>query len=199
MLTRSADNSRPTEAREVLDRSLEACLMRHWGRLCAVVEYRTDPKLLRRYGVEDLAQEVAVEALARRAEFVYQGEMAFVRWITTIARRISAEWARSRSIEIDPVRLTQTPGPGSNAVSPSCVPGQQATPRTQLAFHQDLQRLREALGRLTLKDREAVLLVRFEGYSIAEAAALMQCSYDAAAKRLYKGIQQLGEHLGAEA
>ncbi len=191
MLTQPANPSHSGAIEYGSDASLDACLMRNWGRLCTILNFRADAALVKRFGTEDLAQEVALHLLSRREEFVYQGELAFIRWMSTAARRLALRWSQERPLETHAVRLTRTPESGGESLSPSWIPGTQATPGTQLAFRQELKRLNDALSEMPLREREALILVRLEGFSIAEAAALMDCTYQAAAARLRRGIERL--------
>jgi RNA polymerase sigma-70 factor, ECF subfamily len=54
----------------------------------------------------------------------------------------------------------------------------------------------EALGRLSERDREVLLLVAWEGLSTARAAAVLGIGANACAARLYRARRRLGRALG---
>jgi RNA polymerase sigma-70 factor, ECF subfamily len=56
--------------------------------------------------------------------------------------------------------------------------------------------IREALRELRAKDRELVLLVAWDGLSVAEAAAVLGCSRTAAKVRLHRARRRLRDELG---
>ena len=53
--------------------------------------------------------------------------------------------------------------------------------------------------RLGERDREALLLVAWEGFSVAEAAVVLGCSRGAFAVRLHRARRKLGQRLAAQA
>ena len=57
--------------------------------------------------------------------------------------------------------------------------------------------LRTALGSLTDRDRELVLLVAWEGFSVADASQILDIRPDAARARYSRARAQLRETLGA--
>ena len=127
--------------------ALPDCLGRHVNRVLLMVEYRTSAKLRRFYCVEDLAQEVVVEALRHRDAFEYQGEPQFVRWISTIARRVVCE--RARSVERIPLMLSIREGgsTGSGARG-SRIPGPGSTPSSIAMSEESCDYLRRLLHTL---------------------------------------------------
>lgn len=60
------------------------------------------------------------------------------------------------------------------------------------------RRLRAALDRLTPRQRQAVMLRFYEGFSYDETAHLMGISYQATVNLVYKATQCLRQHLRAE-
>lgn len=174
-----------------LDATLEACLSRHWGRLCAIIAYRCSATLLESCSIEDLAHEVVVEALKHRDGFVYRGERAFTRWMATLARRVVSAWARENARGMPTVPLTRTSDGGPLAVPISHLAGPDSTPSSCVARNQEMEQLRDALAALSPKDRDAIVMVKLEGRSIAECALALDCSYQAVAQRLAHGLREL--------
>lgn len=173
---------------------LSNCLLRHFDRILLIVEYRASRPLRERSSVEDLAHEVVVEALRRQTQFEYRGENEFVRWISTLARRVVSDAARCTRREPTTIRIGKDNSTGPH-ISPSHIPGSMRTPSSIVALGERFDLLRSALGRLSESDRTIISLIHLEGYSVDEAAVQMSCSTEIAARRLSRALGRLGREL----
>lgn len=189
--------AQPRSRRAVLapvSKALPACLCRHLNRILMIVEYRTSAKLRRFYSVEDLAQEVVVEALHHRDRFQYQGESQFVRWISTIARRVVCE--RARTLSRIPLTLSiRASGSTGAGASGSRIAGPESTPSSVAMREEGCDYLRRLIHTLSESDQLVVGMFYFEGFTMVECAAEIGCTKDATAKRLYRAIRKLGGRL----
>ncbi|RJP39316.1 MAG: sigma-70 family RNA polymerase sigma factor [Phycisphaerales bacterium] len=182
-----------------LDTTLDACLVRHWPRLCAIVWHRGGAELLEHFLPEDLAQDVAIRALEQRPGFTYQGEQAFVRWIATLARRVVMDSARLLASRPPCLSIKRSIDGGTTTVPPSWIPGSERSPADLADLNEEVHRVLKALATLSEKDRAALVCVRFEYRSIAEAAEELGCSHQAVVQRLRHGMACLWRALDPRA
>ena len=174
--------------------SLSECLERHFHRILLMVASHTGAKLARRVSIEDLAQEVVVEALKRRDAFEYQGEARFIRWISTLAHRVVCNLARVH----DRTPATSSIGydtAGKWDVRPSRIPGPTHTPSSIAAHSERCRHVQAGLASLREQDRTVIRMVQLEDRPLAEVAAATDCSKEAVAKRLVRGLERLGDKL----
>lgn len=157
--------------------SLDALMRRHWARLFHYV--------VRSVGcaddVEDIAQEVFVRVWEGRARWRPGGSaQAF---IYSIARNLLLDRARHEDVRqrtTDDIRRL-----ASRAPSP-----------VESAVHGELTRaLDEALSRLPSRRREAFILVRCQGLTLAEAAEAMELAPQTVANHVYLAATDLASAL----
>jgi RNA polymerase sigma factor (sigma-70 family) len=148
------------------------------------------PRVLRyaaaRVGDASLAEDVAQESLAALVRRCRNGSPpecpdAFV---FAIARRRSgrAIWRRRFWRPIEEASETQAPDP---------------TPEAEAIVHAEVRRVRQALGRLSARDREAILLVAAGGLSMADAASALGLSVPAVKMRVSRARARLAALLEA--
>jgi RNA polymerase sigma factor (sigma-70 family) len=138
---------------------------------------------LRRLGDKDaaidLAQEVFVIAWRRRGEVPEPS----LPWLYGVARRLLANEWRAR-------RATPDWGSRTEADEASVSNGESDTVVA-------LVDLRAALAHITEADRDVLLLVAWEGLSVAELAVALNCSRTAAKVRLHRARRRLGAAMTA--
>jgi RNA polymerase sigma-70 factor (ECF subfamily) len=153
--------------KELLDRhtagdpdAFSELVRRHRDRLWAVA--------LRTLGDREEAADALQDALvsAYRAAHTFRGQAAVTTWLHRITvnaclDRIRKAKSRRTSPMPEPERLESLLDPHESAAAP--------------AERQDLRReLRAALERLSAEQRAALVLVDMQGYSVAEAAEILQ-------------------------
>jgi RNA polymerase sigma-70 factor (ECF subfamily) len=107
-------------------------------------------------------------------------------WLFTVARNLHASWCRHRAL--DETRISdQVPS------WPAPLAGE--TPFESLARNEMERRLEKALARLSVRDREILLLVSVEEMSPGEAAIVLGLSATAVRKRLQRARERLAEEL----
>lgn len=126
---------------------------------------------------DDLAQTTFREATRDLKNYEYRGESSLVRWLAQILQnkiRDKAEYyaagkrdvGRERGMEVSPdgdPDTTQTMEPPSRDLSVTM----------QVARHEHLEYLKQALEELTPEHRQAITLVFFEGRQLREAGEIM--------------------------
>lgn len=136
---------------------------------------------LRYLGAEAEAADAVQETFRRliQARGRYEEQGRFESWLFTLARRACAERVRSRSSRPED-SLEEEEAPTPVADTPD--PGQRTS---------DHDELRRALDELTERQREALLLAKYEGFSYAEIAEMTDTTEAAAKQRVYRALKKL--------
>lgn len=138
---------------------------------------------------EDLAQEVFVRVFRRIGEFQpSRGGAQFSTWLFQIARNAALDHLRQRrrhpadSLETASDAVQQTPGsaPAASAAAMQREVGEEIAAAV-LALPED--------------QRTALVLAEYEDQSVAEIAAVMDCSAKSVEARLYRARQALRQRL----
>lgn len=143
---------------------------------------------LRRLGDRDAAEDATTEVFVvawRRADAVPAGEP--LPWLYGVARRVLANHRRgdARRRALDEL-VVAAPSVAADAVVPDLA-----------GAVVDRDALRAGLAALSEGDREVVLLVAWEGLTVAEAAVVLGCRRSAAAVRLHRARKRLRAALDA--
>jgi RNA polymerase sigma-70 factor (ECF subfamily) len=139
----------------------------------------------RRDVAEDLLEETWVRLVTRSATLT--GDAPVGPWLFTVARNLYFSWRRSRGVdasrtsELDPA--WPDPERGSSPF--------EATARAELE-----RCLESALSRLSLPDREVLLLVGVEGLTPSEAANVCGLPAVTVRARLHRAREKLAAEMG---
>ncbi len=134
----------------------------------------------RRDVAEDLLEETWLRLVKRAGELA--DDTCLGAWLFTVARNLFASWCRHRAVDAD--RLSElTP------CWPAPRPGE--TPFESAARNEPERRLETGLARLTLRDREVLLLVAVEGLTPSDAAEALGIAPEALRKRLQRARERL--------
>jgi RNA polymerase sigma-70 factor (ECF subfamily) len=174
---------------------------RYGERLRTVVRLRLGIRLRSKLESCDVVQDALMKVLPRiqAAEFATSG--AFFHWLTAIVENHIRDMAdhyaadkrdaaRERPLEV------QQPGTAS-VVGPIAGLATTGTPSLAAVRAEDLSRLETAVDALPDEQREALLLVRYEGLTLAEAGAKMNRTPDAVRMLVARALVRLGKTLGA--
>ena len=143
-------------------------------------------RLCRRRDVaEDLLEETWLRLVARGAALTPDTRLG--PWLFTVARNLHLSWWRRRALE-DASMLGLLPSWPE--------PARGETPFEATARTETQRRLETALARLSVPDRELLLLVA-EGFTPAEAAAALGLTPEASRKRLQRARERLLAEMGA--
>lgn len=127
---------------------------------------------------EDLVQEVFLRILKYRHTWRSDGD--FTAWMFTLARNASTDRFRSRpKLEVQP----EEDAPEPPAPEPSVL--------AALERAEDAGRLRQALLRLPVERREALVLARWGELDYETIGALLGCSVGAVKLRVHRALKQL--------
>lgn len=196
VMTNNVDSERNGSRETAFERAgaLANYLDRHLDRIKSIVASRTSAKLSQGVSDEDLAHEVILEAMQHRETFAYQGKTRFIRWVSTLARRVVCDAAHvhGRAPQLLSIRNN---GATERDVRPSHIAGQTRTPSSIVARDERCRQVREVLKSLPEKDRTVIRMVKLEERSLKEVPAAMGCSRNAVAKRLGRALGRLGAKL----
>ena len=141
----------------------------------------------RRDVAEDLLEETWLRFVVRARDL--SADTCLAAWLYTVARNLHASWCRSRALHEE--RISDlTPS------WPAPAPGE--TPFESMARTETERRLEVALARLTLRDREVLLLVAVDDLTPSEAASALGLTPEALRKRLQRARERLAAQMAAE-
>ncbi len=165
------------------DRDAFEQLVGHYrARLERQIERRLGPAVRQKITPADVFQETISTALSSLPHFVWQGEASFYSWLGGIAEHIIRNASRKRSWD-------------SLALEGE-VRGTDPSPSRILMREERFERLQEAVRDLKPDQRQAVLLSRLDGLSVAEIAKRMNCTPNAVYKLLARALTELRNSMG---
>jgi len=158
-------------------------------RLAVLVRYKLSESLRQRIEVDDILQEVFLEASRDIGKFTYRSPGSFMGWLSRIADHVIADEARLQSRRKrqagDLVRFRSESNPlGPDPVDP-------ATPSRILLQNEKAERLYARLEALPPDYRAAILMAKVECLSLEEMAARLGRSREAAAVLLCRALQRV--------
>jgi RNA polymerase sigma-70 factor (ECF subfamily) len=172
--------------------ALERLLARHRPGLHAFVAARLDPRLRARIDASDVVQEAQLEVVRRMPAFLANPPMPFHLWVrkTTYERLLNLRRdhvARERrSVE----REAAWPE-GSSLLLARPLLARGPSPSQQAAAREFAERVGRAVGQLSEKDREILLMRHTEELSYEEIACLLDIEPPAARKRYGRALVRL--------
>lgn len=160
--------------------AFEELVRRHRDRLWAVALRTTgDPE-----EAADALQDALISAFRRADQF--RGDSAVTTWLHRIVVNASLDRLRRRS-----VRAAQ-PLPDDN----DALPGAVVADPVDHMDRRDIQLVvTQALAELPEDQRAAILLVDVEGWSVEEAAAMLNCPTGTVKSRCFRGRAKLAKRL----
>ena len=177
------------------DESAWAALIRRENRrLIGVLAGCLRPLAERADLVEDLLQEVHLEAFRNLDRFEDRGPGGFARWVAGIARNKARHVLRAGRRGGEAARLDATGMP--------TLPSLRTTPASGAVKRELRGRLMRALDALPDDYREVILLRHFEGLDGKATAAVLERSEGAVRVLFFRAMSRLGEllrELGEEA
>jgi RNA polymerase sigma-70 factor (ECF subfamily) len=164
---------------------------RHKDRLLFIVRQRLGPALRRKLESGDILQSALLAAI-KDYSTAARPEDAFLPWIATVIEhtiRDRARWFRRHR------RDTAREEPLDDITSEFIDPASKS-PSGVFTLSEDLRRLERTLDRLPRKERELVILAKFEGRSTADIATILGKSPEAAKRAVSRAIAHLALEMG---
>ncbi len=163
-------------------------ISRHRDRLWAVALRTTgDPE-----EAADALQDALISAFRRADQF--RGDSAVTTWLHRIVVNASLDRLRRRNVRSS-VPLPEDEALGKAAATATPV-GRGGIPRDPIEARENQLLIARALADLPTSQREAIVLVDVEGYSVEEAAEMLDCPAGTVKSRCSRGRARLAEALG---
>jgi RNA polymerase sigma-70 factor (ECF subfamily) len=156
------------------------------------------PRLRSKFGLSDVIQNTLLEA-CRDLERIQALDAADrKRWLRRmLVNNLLEEIDRWRTGRRD-VRLEQSLRTASDESScrlQSWLAVEDSSPSERLGRQEDALRLLEALSKLDVRQREALILQKYHGWTLAQIAAHLGCTVGAVAGLHARGLKELRKHL----
>jgi RNA polymerase sigma-70 factor (ECF subfamily) len=163
-------------------------ITRHRDRLWAVALRTTgDPE-----EAADALQDAFISAFRRAGQF--RGDSAVTTWLHRIVVNASLDRLRRRSVRSSvPIPDDDLAGKLTASATPV---GRGGPPRDAIEDRETQVVIARALAELPENQREAIVLVDVEGYSVEEAARILDCPPGTVKSRCSRGRAKLAESLG---
>jgi RNA polymerase sigma-70 factor (ECF subfamily) len=139
-----------------------------------------------------------LSALDHFDRFEGSQEAEFLAWLEQIHKNNAFEAARHHVKAAKRAVTREQSRGGEQTTGAYFPPAKAATPSNRVIRREEEEELVAALDHLLADQREAVRLKYLEGCTLAEIAARMQRSEEAAAGLLKRGLKTLRKHLGRE-
>lgn len=191
-----------TEIKNGNEQAKEELCRRYYDRVLAVVRMRLGAKLRSKLESTDIVQETFLRILSGLDRFEYRSEGGLMHWLTKNVERSICDQAEHFAAAKRGAGREKLLGavPGMDSVcGPISDLAIAETPSGIVAERELLARIEAAVENLAPEQREALLLVRYEGMSLSEAAEMMQKSPDAVRMLVARAIVQLGRLLTSSA
>ena len=162
-------------------------IARHKDRLWAVALRTTgDPE-----EAADALQDALISAFRRAEQF--RGDSAVTTWLHRIVVNASLDRLRRRAVRSS----VPLPEDDSGSATANATPvGRGGIPADPIEARETQLLIARALADLPESQREAIVLVDVEGYSVEEAAAILECPPGTVKSRCSRGRAKLAEALG---
>ena len=191
--TGDAYGEQPRSDRQLLDAHIDGdrdafgvLIARHRDRLWAVALRTTgDPD-----EAADALQDALISAFRRADQF--RGDSAVTTWLHRIVVNASLDRLRRRSVRSS----VPIPEDDTSATTTATPVGRGGIPADPIEAREMQLVIARALAELPETQRRAIVLVDVEGYSVEEAAAILDCPPGTVKSRCSRGRARLAESLG---
>lgn len=149
-----------------------------------------------RFDGSDAVQQTCMEACHGIEGFRGSEEREFHIWIKRILERNLANLMRDHTAQKRDVRREATPGPESHGslcwIEPA---GGGSSPASRVIRGEAAFVLAQAITQLSTSQETAIQMRYIEGFKLAEIAEYMGISTSSAAANIYRGLENLRQHL----
>src|SRR5262249_27547053 len=168
-----------------------------------MVAWRSDRRLAARVDPSDVVQEVLLEASRKMDRYLRERPLPFFPWLRSLAGEHLATLhrrhvrARGRSVLREEAGVLNLPDESAAELASRLVTS--STSPTPRGLRQELgERVRQALGRLSERDREVLVLRNLEQLSVADSAEALRISAAAVKVRHLRALERLHALLAEE-
>lgn len=176
--------------------SYEVLFHRYREPLNRFIISHVDSNFLSQVSREDLFQEVHLEAFRGLGSFTYGRELSFFYWLCGIARNVIHAHCRRMRRRPPPIAAPKVRGGSTSSIELlDAVRDDAPGPENEAILRDNLHLLAIALGELSPKRRDAVLLRYIEGRDNKEVATILGVSQKASSNLVVRGLEQLHDSL----
>ena len=182
--------------------ALGQLLGQHRARLKRMVGVRMDPRLKGRVDPSDVVQEVFMAASQNIEQFMHGRPLPFYPWLRQLAWNKLVDLHR-KHVQAQKRSLNQE-DPWISALSDESAMhladrlASSGTSASGKMLRREIRdRVRQALGALSPRDREVLVLRHLEELSISEIASILGLSEEATKKRQLRALERLQNQLGS--
>jgi RNA polymerase sigma-70 factor (ECF subfamily) len=157
-----------------------------------------DPRLRSKFGLSDVVQVTLLEAwpdLDRILALDAEGRKGWLRRMHMNNLLDTIEYWRNKGHDVDREQSLDAAADESALRIREILVAEDTSPSEHLARIEDELRLVEALSKLDVLQREALILQKYYGWTLAQIAEYMGCPPGAVAGRLARGLEKLRQHL----
>ena len=176
---------------------------RHRSRLRQMVAVRIDPRLAARVDPSDVVQEALAEASQKLPEYLRERPLPFYPWLRQIAWETLVDM-HTRHLAVQKRSVTREgrghlvlPDESAMQLVDRLV-GTGTSPSRQATRQEMRQRVRAALERLPVHDREVVILRHLEQLGFVEIAGVLGISEAATRSRYRRAVERLHNLLSGD-
>lgn len=166
-------------------RAYDELVIRHQGKIYGMIRNMVKNDA----DAWDLSQDAFVKAWKALPRF--EARARFSTWLFRIAHNVVYDWARKRKIEsageLNDEIFDREKIDGSAKTAPAFV----ESPDDAMANTELREKIEEAMGKLSMDHREAVMLKDVQGLSYKEIAEVMGCTLGTVMSRLFYARQKL--------
>ncbi len=176
--------------------ALAALFSRHRDRIARGIRFRLDHRLQRRLDVEDILQDVFLDAAQRMASFEGTNEQSFFIWLRMVAGQTMIDLHRRHlGAKLRDAGREVSPGGKYPQVTSTSIALQIAADRTspvQAAIRAEMStQIEQAIDGMDPIDREVLALRHFEELSNSEVAEVLGIQQKAASIRYVRALARL--------
>ena len=173
-------------------------LERHQNYLQMLARLQLDSRLRKQFDSSDVVQETLRKAHENQHQYNGQSEEELKQWLRRILTNQLIDWVRKYVQDKPFERSLEESLEQSSARLDIVLAANQSSPSEQVLWHELIDRLAEALAKLSEDQRQAVEMKHLRGCKIADIAQQMGRSVNAVASLLRRGLAHLREHLQGE-
>ena len=176
----------------------ESQLIRYRNYLRFLARLQLDPRLRGKLDPSDVVQQTLLEAVARHEQFRGGTEAEYLAWlrrmlINNLADALRAFRQAKRNIAREHAIEEALNNSSARLAASLADPGPQAP--EQVERQERAIRLADALEQLPERQRDALVCKHWHGWPVARIAQHLECSSEAVAGLLKRGLKQLRELL----
>jgi RNA polymerase sigma-70 factor (subfamily 1) len=158
-----------------------------------------DPRLRSKFGLSDVVQDTLVEAWLGVQRILALDRAGRQRWLrrmllNNLRDRIDGFLTQGRDVRRE--QSLEAAAAASSCWLQEWLAVEDGSPSERLAEHEEALRLLEALSKLDARQREALILQKYHGWTLAQIAEHLGCTLGAVAGLHAYGLKKLRKYLG---